>query len=175
MVGIRGADSWEVAPYGLPRSPHIGPLWFCSHCHGVRLLYFAAVGGAGTGVGAVDDRMLAMMETMRSVEADNLVRAVHSMVEADPEVSGREVLARLEVLAKETRDRVDEAIVASEPDRDECAKCGQPIRTDYRDRERWVHASDGSRGCRAATFNQGDGWDDDIPRSWMATPRKRRA
>lgn len=118
--------------------------------------------------------MLAMMETMRSVEADKLVRAVRSMVEASPEISGREVLTRLEDLAKETQERANEAIVASEPDRDECVKCGQPIQTDFRDRERWVHTSDGSRGCRAATFNDEDGWNDDIPRSWTATPRKQR-
>ncbi|MFE2867250.1 hypothetical protein [Embleya sp. NPDC059259] len=123
----------------------------------------------------MDERILAMMETMRSAEAHKLVHAVRGMVDLNPEISGREVLVRLEVLAKQTQERADEAIVASEPDRDECTKCQQPIETDSRDRERWVHSSDRSRGCRAATFTVESGWDDEIPRSWAATPRKHRS
>lgn len=122
----------------------------------------------------MDERITAMMATMRAFEADKLVRAVREMVDANPEVSGREVLLRLEALAGEAMDRADKAVVASEPDRDECAKCRQPIETDSSDRERWVHSSDHSRGCRAATFTTEDGWNDEIPRSWMATPAKRR-
>lgn len=36
----------------------------------------------------------------------------------------------------------------------------------------WVHA-DGSRGCRAASFDEsreGSAWDETIPRSWVAQP-----
>jgi hypothetical protein len=122
----------------------------------------------------MDERIMAMMATMRSVEADKLVRAVREMVDANPDVSGREVLLGLEALAGETKELANEAVVAGEPHRDECAKCGQPIETDTSDRERWVHSSDHSRGCRAATFTAEDGWNDEIPRSWMATPAKRR-
>ncbi|TQF07024.1 hypothetical protein E6W39_38630 [Kitasatospora acidiphila] len=122
----------------------------------------------------MDERIVAMMAAMRSGEADRLVHAVRRMVDANPEISGREVLLQLEALAQQTQEQANEAIVASEPDRDTCAKCGQPIETDSRDRSRWIHSSDRSRGCRAATFTVEDGWNDEIPRSWMATPRKRR-
>ncbi|MFD8786649.1 hypothetical protein [Kitasatospora sp. NPDC059599] len=121
----------------------------------------------------MDERILAMMETMRSVEAGKLLHAVRGMVELSPEISGRDVLARLEVLVKEVEERANKAIVASEPARDECRKCGRPSETDSGDRERWVHSSDRSRGCRAATFTEEDGWNDEIPRSWVATPQRR--
>ncbi|MDH6119334.1 hypothetical protein [Kitasatospora sp. GAS204B] len=123
----------------------------------------------------MDERILAMMAAVRSGEADRLVHAVHGMVDANPEVSGREVLLQLEALAQKSQEWANKTVVASEPDRDTCAKCGQPIETDSRDRERWDHSSDRSRGCRAADFTAEDGWNDEIPRSWVASPRKRRS
>lgn len=122
---------------------------------------------------AMDERTYAIMETMRSAQADTMVRAVKKAVDDEPGISGREVLALLEELAHKAQERATEAMADSEPDRETCAKCGQPIQTDSRDRERWLHSSDRSRGCRAATFDRENGWNDDIPRSWMATPRRR--
>jgi hypothetical protein len=54
-----------------------------------------------------------------------------------------------------------------------CKQCGKPI-TDAGGGMAWVH-EDGSRGCRAASFNPDreegvSAWDDSIPRSWMAEP-----
>lgn len=123
----------------------------------------------------MDERMLAMIEAMRSSQADKMVRTVREAVEARPGISGRDVLALLEGLANEANERATQAMADSEPDRDVCAKCGQPVQTDSGDRGRWVHSSDGSRGCRAATFVPDNGWNDDIPRSWMAAPRGRRS
>lgn len=122
----------------------------------------------------MDERTYAIMETMRSAQADKMVRAVKKAVEDKPAISGREVLALLEQLANEAQEKATSAMAESEPDRDTCAKCGQAIQTDSGDRERWLHSSDRSRGCRAATFDPGNGWNDAIPRSWMATPRKHR-
>jgi hypothetical protein len=53
-----------------------------------------------------------------------------------------------------------------------CRRCDQPITELFQsDNGRgWRHDSDGSRGCRAATFDRGSGWDDSIPRSWKAAP-----
>lgn len=123
----------------------------------------------------VDERIYAMMEAMRSAQADAMVRAVKKAVEDEPGISGREVLTLLEQLANEAQERAATAMAESEPDRDTCAKCGQAVQTDSRDRERWLHSSDRSRGCRAATFDPGNGWNDDIPRSWKATPIRGRS
>jgi hypothetical protein len=121
----------------------------------------------------MDERMLALMETVRSLQADKTVCTVKAAVEAKPNISGSEVLVLLEGLAHEAQERAAEAMADSEPDRDTCARCGQPIETASGNRERWLHSSDRSRGCRAATFDPGNGWNDEIPRSWMATPRRR--
>ena len=56
-----------------------------------------------------------------------------------------------------------------------CRNCGKPI-TEDGPRGTWVHG-DGSRGCRAASFNpdaleEEPAWDDSIPRSWNATPSR---
>ncbi|MFH9422946.1 hypothetical protein [Streptomyces sp. NPDC017529] len=123
----------------------------------------------------MDERISALMETMKSLQADTMVRAVRQAVEADPGISGREVLVLLEGLASESQRRATQARADSEPDRDVCAKCGQPVETDSSDRERWVHSSDRSRGCRAATFDPDSGWNDDIPKSWLAVPRRHRS
>jgi len=52
----------------------------------------------------------------------------------------------------------------------ECAYCEKQITRDGT--SPWVHR-DGSRGCRAATFDEsreGSCWDNSIPKSWTAKP-----
>jgi hypothetical protein len=56
-----------------------------------------------------------------------------------------------------------------------CHNCRKPI-TEDGPGGTWVHA-DGSRGCRAASFNPDSpagesAWDDSIPRSWNAAPSR---
>ncbi|MGH3199359.1 MAG: hypothetical protein ACRDOH_33660 [Streptosporangiaceae bacterium] len=56
----------------------------------------------------------------------------------------------------------------------ECHYCGKPISSGGID-SLWVH-EDGSRGCRAASFDPdhdgpGSSWDESIPQSWKATPK----
>ncbi len=55
-----------------------------------------------------------------------------------------------------------------------CGRCGRAI---YRDTTfdpsgQWVHRGvDGHyRGCRAASYRPGIGWDDKLPKVWMAKP-----
>jgi hypothetical protein len=57
----------------------------------------------------------------------------------------------------------------ADPDR-VCRRCGRPI---VNQSGRWTHRGpDGRkwRGCRAASWTEADGWDDDLPRSWTAAP-----
>ncbi|MCD0453364.1 hypothetical protein LO762_29905 [Actinocorallia sp. API 0066] len=122
----------------------------------------------------MNERVLAGMRAVSASEVMRLVRVVREMVDLDPEISGRDVLVRLEALADEAVEQTEAALLASEPDHAECAKCGKPIETTAGDRERWVHSdSDRSRGCRAATFTENEGWNDEIPRTWKAQPKKR--
>lgn len=51
-----------------------------------------------------------------------------------------------------------------------CRRCGTPI-VFSNILEQWHHANpDFNRGCRAASFRPGEGWNDDLPRSWVAAP-----
>jgi hypothetical protein len=55
----------------------------------------------------------------------------------------------------------------------ECRRCGRPIGMDAGGR--WTHVGDHGRtdrGCRAASFEPGQGWDDTLPRTWQAAPPK---
>jgi hypothetical protein len=59
-----------------------------------------------------------------------------------------------------------------------CKHCSKPIETNGGDR--WFHVSDGSRGCRAASFNREgrageSAWDETLDRRWTATPAASRA
>lgn len=48
-----------------------------------------------------------------------------------------------------------------------CGNCGkQVITTPFK--RGLVHAEDFMKGCRAASFSVGNGWDDTIPRHWNA-------
>lgn len=55
-------------------------------------------------------------------------------------------------------------------ERTTCRHCGQPI---TRPGRWWIHTDDSrSRGCRAASFTETGGWNDDLDRSWTAQPPK---
>ncbi len=60
-----------------------------------------------------------------------------------------------------------------------CRRCGRAIVNLGSDQgTRWTHLSaDGGLnvGCRAASFAPGEGWDDDLPRSWKAAPLAERS
>ncbi|WP_152646035.1 hypothetical protein [Streptacidiphilus albus] len=120
----------------------------------------------------MDERLMAMTATMKATGAAKMLGIAKRMVATDPDVSGRDVLARLESAMAEEEAAATVAWVASEPDRADCIKCGGPVETDSRDRSRWIHSADGSRGCRAATFTVEDGWDETIPKSWNAAPKR---
>lgn len=48
-----------------------------------------------------------------------------------------------------------------------CGNCNAPvITTPFK--VGLVHASDMMKGCRAASFSVGSGWDDSLPRTWNA-------
>lgn len=48
-----------------------------------------------------------------------------------------------------------------------CGNCGASvITTPFK--SGLVHRSDMMKGCRAASFSVGSGWNDDIPRNWNA-------
>jgi len=64
-------------------------------------------------------------------------------------------------------------MLADDRDTATCKHCSKPIETHGGDR--WFHVSDGSRGCRAASFNHDrpageSAWDETLSRSWTATP-----
>jgi hypothetical protein len=49
-----------------------------------------------------------------------------------------------------------------------CSNCDQPITHPGR---WWIHTDESrSRGCRAASFTEADGWNDDLDRTWKAQP-----
>lgn len=123
----------------------------------------------------MNERDVAMMRVTEAMGAGRLLRVVQSMVADEPGVAGHTVLARLELEVAAMEAQAEGAVTASAPARTECAKCGAPIETRAGDRSTWIHSSDGSRGCRAATFDNGaeQAWNDSIPRSWMATPKRR--
>ena len=55
-----------------------------------------------------------------------------------------------------------------------CARCGRQLVLDHTGH--WTHQSAGggrNSGCRAASFTEIGGWDEEIPRTWRATPPKR--
>lgn len=52
-----------------------------------------------------------------------------------------------------------------------CANCGAPVITTPFKRG-LVHESDMMKGCRAASFVAGSGWNDNIPRSWNAKEKR---
>ncbi len=51
-----------------------------------------------------------------------------------------------------------------------CGNCEAPvITTPFK--SGLVHESDMMKGCRAASFSVGSGWNDDIPKTWKAKIR----
>jgi hypothetical protein len=52
-----------------------------------------------------------------------------------------------------------------------CKHCGRMIRS-IRDDE-WRHEPNGERGCRAASYREGSGWDDSLNRRSVATPSQK--
>jgi ABC-type thiamine transport system ATPase subunit len=100
------------------------------------------------------------------------VALARMIVREEPGISGEELLARLELKEREAAELIEQLEEEMRPERTTCAKCGQPIETSKASGNQWIHSSDGSRGCRAATFTADQGWDDSIPRNWTATPAK---
>jgi hypothetical protein len=91
---------------------------------------------------------------------------------ADMIDQGRVYVAdRPDATAAQLLDHWASAVQSLEQDRPRgtCRRCSQPI---VEDNERWYHDDpDRSRGCRAASFVAGDGWDEALGKTWMATPR----
>jgi hypothetical protein len=101
-------------------------------------------------------------------EARSLVR---SILDEEPALSGQEVLARLDDLVAA---RAEEAIqTEAELVRyTECRHCGFTIMRVGDSAWRHDDAPPMSRGCRAASFDRDDKWDDSLNRTWKATPAK---
>ena len=105
---------------------------------------------------------------MQSIDAESLMRDVRAMlgfiVDQHPEISGRDLLDRLDGLIASAEAAVEHAI----------CRCGKKIIKPFGE-PKWVHDTrDQERGCRAATFHDEGGWDDSISASWVAVPAKTR-
>ncbi len=103
---------------------------------------------------------------MRPFTLQDALRDVHglldTLVEQDPEITGRALLDRLAGMI---------AVGDNATERGTC-RCGKPIvlPPGFDD---WVHdTSARERGCRAATYEEGQGWDDSVSTSWKARPMK---
>lgn len=103
---------------------------------------------------------------MRPFAAQDALHDVHSLlsaiVEQDPEITGQGLLDRLAGVIAAADDSTE---------RSTC-RCGKAIilPPGFTD---WVHdTSARERGCRAATFQAGQGWDDSVSTSWTAKPAK---
>lgn len=116
--------------------------------------------------------MTEVMANMRAIGVLDALRQARKIVEGEPGISGGALLKRLEHIEHEASERLAQFDEASRPARTQCTKCNQPIEKSTITGDQWVHSSDGSRGCRAATYVEGQGWDNDIPRTWTATAPK---
>lgn len=92
------------------------------------------------------------------------VDVVRAILHEQPAMTGQEVLAAL-------MHNAEVAASASTTVREKCARCGAEIETRLVNGQQVgepVHTSEGSRGCRAASYVDSEGWDNAIPRSWTA-------
>ena len=103
---------------------------------------------------------------MRPFTAQDALRDVHellsALVEQDPEITGRALVDRLAGMITAADDATERAT----------CRCGKAIilPPGFTD---WVHdTSARERGCRAATFQGGQGWDDSVSTSWKARPAR---
>ena len=86
-------------------------------------------------------------------------------IKREPAISGQELAERFRAGVE----RLDRNLAAA-TETATCRRCGKPI-TRIGEEAPWRHTDqDRSRGCRAATFDEGSGWDDSIPRTWTASP-----
>jgi hypothetical protein len=91
---------------------------------------------------------------------------VRDLLDKNSQMTGRDVLADLE-------SRFDHAVLEARRleseliERAVCRHCGYPIRQTGSDG--WWHDS-GAVGCRAASFDRNDEWDDALDKRWKATP-----
>src|SRR5690242_16662571 len=107
--------------------------------------------------------LLAEQMAAAAIYARDMVRNILS---EDPQLSGQEVLSRLERSAQEHQQKARRT--AQElTEEAECRHCGYLI-VRIGD-SGWRHTS-GSVGCRAASFDRDGDWDDKLDRRWKAAP-----
>jgi hypothetical protein len=98
---------------------------------------------------------------------------VGGILAGDADLSGREVLRRLDELVVEASAEAER--VASElVEESVCRHCGHSIMRVGDSAWRHDAAPPMSRGCRAASFDRDGTWDDSLDRAWKATPLKER-
>lgn len=111
-----------------------------------------------------------VLANMRASGVLDVMGLARKILQDDPAISGEDLLAQLEPMERDASRRLEQFEADSRPERATCVKCDQPIEKSKITGDQWVHSSEGSRGCRAATYN-GERWTNpDIPRSWNATP-----
>jgi hypothetical protein len=84
-----------------------------------------------------------------------------------PGISGTDLIAKLEARAEQW-----DQMVTGVTETATCRHCHRPI--SRVGGGSWKHEDpERCRGCRAASFREGEGWDDSLSRTWVAAPAKR--
>lgn len=90
------------------------------------------------------------------------------LLDLPPVVRQRAALLLAAVHLDEFRDAINEVLDGAEEGT--CRHCGGRILSLDSDQS-WIHAwGSGDRGCRAASFVSGEGWNDSLDRKWYAAP-----
>jgi hypothetical protein len=115
-------------------------------------------------------------DTAYLAEAEDRVRVVREsryivsqILTENAELSGHEVLRRLDELVDEAR-AAAQRIAADLVEESVCRHCGHSIMRVGDSTWRHDAAPPMSRGCRAASFDRDGDWDDSLNRAWKATP-----
>lgn len=111
-----------------------------------------------------------VLANMRAGGILDVMALARKVLQEEPAITAEDLLARLEPMERDASERLEQFEADSRAERTSCAKCDQPIEKSKVTGGQWVHSSDGSRGCRAATYN-GETWTNpDLPRTWTAAP-----
>ena len=99
------------------------------------------------------------------------VETVRTMLEEEADLTGVQVLERLEEIAGANSRAARDHEAANAPERSTCRYCGFPVQT-LGSTGRWRHTDGLRAGCRAASFDRFGTWDDALDRKWKAVPVK---
>lgn len=95
---------------------------------------------------------------------------VRRLIQEEPEITGKQVLAAVEADFQIRQRAADQAATGSEDGT--CKRCGHPV-VRQADGSFVTHADSNGyplkRGCRAASFDRDGDWDDNLDKRWQAT------